>query len=233
MQKVTETHGLYARFFPAVCTSVPVFVLWFFLSKDIIIRELSDYLINLKFYGGVSLSAVSLYFYAQVIRATAKHYEKECFDNDRGFPTTYLLTYADDTFSARYKDTVRSLINKYFNLNLPDPLEEEQDLLDAQRRIAEAVRLVRVKVGDGQLVRKYNIWYGFFRNLTGGSLYGMGFCALNILLGFWFVKSAVLIIASSILLVLYSVLLSYRKSILLQNGEAYAKQLISEFVAEG
>jgi hypothetical protein len=213
-------------------SALPLFVLWYFLSQNVTLKELGQFLISLKFYGAASLSVVFLYLYAQVIRITSKYYENKYFVDDSGFPTTYLLTYADKTFSSTYKDRFRTLIQKHFDLRLPSETEEHMDIAEARRRIAEAVKLVTVKVGDGKLVKKHNIWYGFFRNLIGGSLYSMLFSSVNIVLGFCVIGSPVLTGVSMVLLLLYLVIFFLRKRILSQNGEAYAKQLLSEFIAQ-
>ena len=90
-----------------------------------------------------------------------------------------------------------------------------------------------VRIGDGQLVKKHNVWYGFFRNLIGGSIYGSLFCVSNIVIALALPNKAILIWASSVLLLLYVVVFLFRRAILVQNGEAYAKQLISEFIIQG
>jgi hypothetical protein len=230
MRKNIDMYTLHARFFPAIITALPLFVLWFFLSQDVSIRLLGEFLLSLKFYGAVTFSAVFLYFYAQVIRITSKHFEAKYFLNDRGFPTTYLLTYADPMFSKDFKDKFRALVKSNFGLDLLSADEEEENLSDASTRIAEAVKLVIVKFGTSRLVSKHNIWYGFFRNLVGGCLYGMLFSAAGGFWGAWLIKSNVLIVASTALFLLYLVLFLWRKRILVQNGEAYARQLISEFL---
>ena len=125
------------------------------------------------------------------------------------------------------------LIKKHFDFDLPNAVEEEQNLSDAKRRIAEATKLVTVRIGDGQLVKKHNVWYGFVRNLIGGSIYGSLFCVSNIVIALSLPNKAILIWASSVLLLLYVVVFLFRRAILVQNGEAYAKQLISEFIIQG
>ena len=97
---------------------MPLFILWFFVSDNIQIKELGIYLLSLKFYGGVTLSVVFLYFYAQVIRITSKYFENKYFVKNLGFPTTYLMTYADGTFSKYYKDKYRERVKKHFDIDL-------------------------------------------------------------------------------------------------------------------
>jgi len=233
MQKGISTYTVYARFFPAIISALPLFVLWYFGAQDVQLREFGAYLVNLKFYGGVSLSLVSLYFYAHVIRVTSKWFENRYFVKAAGFPTTYLMTYADSTFSNAYKDRYRAEVRKQFDLVLPTEEEESRDPRDAAQRLSEVTKHVILKVGAGQLVLKHNVWYGFFRNLIGGTLYSMTFCVVNVLVGSIGLKNALLVYSSAVLLLLYGVVFLLRKPILVQNAESYARQLIAEFISLG
>jgi len=226
-----STYTIYARFFPCIISALPLFILWFFLSENIQLKELGTFLLSLKFYGGITLSIVFLYFYAQVLRITSKFIQKTLFLDKAGFPTTYLMTYADNTFSKNYKDKYRQLVKKQFGIDLLNENEEATDITEARKLLNEATKQVILKVKDGQLVKKQNIWYGFVRNLIGGTIYSIIFCIINIIVGSAWYKSPILVISSIILLVIYSILLLFKKQILVQNSEAYAYQLIAEFMA--
>ena len=180
--------------------------------------------------GGVTLSIVFLYFYAQVLRITSKIIETKLFHDKTGFPTTYLMTYVDDTFSKSYKDKYRSLVKEQFNIDLLDESEEAVDIVEARKRVNEATQLIKLKIKSGHLVLKQNIWYGFVRNLVGGAIYSIIFCIINIIVGSIWYKNPILVISSIILLVTYAIMFLLRKQILIQNAEAYANQLIAEFM---
>ncbi len=228
-----NTYTIHARFFPCIISAMPLFILWFFVSDNIQIKELGIYLLSLKFYGGVTLSVVFLYFYAQVIRITSKYFENKYFVKNLGFPTTYLMTYADGTFSKYYKDKYRERVKKHFDIDLLNEDEEVSNTTEACMRLNEATKQVILKVKDGPLVKKQNIWYGFVRNLIGGATFSIIFCIINIITGVTVHKSDLLIISSVILLVFYIAIFLFRKPILKQNAEAYANQLISEFISLG
>jgi len=226
-----NTYTIYARFFPCIISALPLFILWFFLSENIQLKELVTYLLSLKFYGGITLSFVFLYFYAQVLRITSKIIQKKLFLGKTGFPTTYLMTYADDTFSKSYKDKYRRLVKQQFDLDLLNESEEAADITEARKRLNEATQSIRLKIKKGYLVSKQNIWYGFVRNLIGGTIYSTIFCIINIIVGSVWYKNPVLVISSTVLLVIYAIVLLFHKQILIQNAEAYANQLITEFTA--
>jgi hypothetical protein len=141
------------------------------------------------------------------------------------------MTYADSTFSKSYKDKYRQLVKKQFNLDLLNESEEAADITEARKRLNEATQSIGLKIKKGYLVSKQNIWYGFVRNLIGGTIYSTIFCIINIVVGFVWCKNPILVISSIILLVVYAILFLFRKQILIQNAEAYANQLIAEFMA--
>lgn len=228
-----NTYTLYARFFPAIISALPLFILWFFLSENLQLKELLTFLLSIKFYGGITISVVALYFFAQIIRITSKYFENKYFIRYLGFPTTYLMTYGDDTFSKSYKDKYRDLVKKHFDIDLLDEEREASDIAEAHKRLNESTKQVILKVGDGRLVRKQNVWYGFIRNLIGGSVFSMMFCLINVTVGLTMHRNVLLVILSVILLVAYGILFLFHKQIMKQNAEAYAKQLIAEFISLG
>lgn len=231
MKKIVDGYSIYARFFPSIITALPLFILWFFLSKNLQLKDLMSFLLSIKFYGGITISLVFLYFYAQVIRITSKYFENKYFIKKLGFPTTYLMTYADRTFSENYKDKYRQLAKKHFDFDLLNKDEELQNPIEAQKRLNETTKQVILKVKNGQLVKKQNIWYGFVRNLIGGTIFSIIFCIINIIAGLTVHKSCLFIILSVILLVVYGGMFLFHKPILRQNAETYANQLISEFIS--
>jgi len=231
MKKLIDNYFLFARVFPCIISTLPLFVLAFFLSKDIELKGLVQFLSSLKFYGGITLSLVALYFFAQIIRFISKLFEVSYFTGGIGFPTTYLMTYADDTFSKSYKDKYRELIKQDFGIDLLDEIGEAKNTEEAKKRLDEVTKHVILKVKEGYLVLKHNIWYGFVRNLIGGAIFSVIFCLMNIVIGITIVKSSLLVIISSVLFVPYVLLLVFWKPLLRQNAEAYAKQLIAEYIS--
>jgi len=233
MKIIFDEYTWKARFFPCIISALPLFILWFFLSENVQLRELGSYLSSIKFYGGVTISVVALYFYAQILRITSKYFENKYFVKKLGFPTTYLMTYTDNTFSKSYKYKYRELVKKHFGIVLLNEDEEAADATEARMRLNEATKQVRLKVKDGQLVKKQNIWYGFVRNLVGGAIFSILFCVINIITGLIVHRNDILIISSFILLVVYGGVFLFRRPIMKQNAEAYANQLISEFIFLG
>jgi len=230
MRKIIDSYSIYARFFPGIISSLPFFIIWFFLAENWRLRELGSFLLSIEFFGGATFSIVGLYFYSQVIRITSKYFEDKYFVKAAGFPTTYLMMYEDKTFSDSYKDRYRNLVKKHLNFDLLDGENEETQKVEARKRLNEVTKQVILKVGDGELVKKQSVWYGFNRNLVGGAVYSFLLSLTGLVIGV-VVKDNLLALIMSCLIALYGTLLVFRKYILKQTAEAYAKQLIAEFIA--
>lgn len=239
MQEFIKTHfntyTIFARYFPALFSALPFFVLWYFLSDNVKLGGLVSFLLSIRLIGieGLTFSLVFLHFYSLIIREISKIFQRKYFTgkNANGFPTTYLMTYADNSFSDSYKEKYRKLISDRFDFELLNNEEEEADPSDAQKRLNEATGFVRLDIKNGYLVLKHNIWFGLFRNFIGGTCVAMPLCMIGIFLG-WFcvADNNVLILILVFLFFLYLFVFIFRKPILVHNGEAYAKQLFSEFM---
>lgn len=223
-------YELYARYLPAVLTALPILILGFYLSKAGGTRELIDYIMSLKFFGTLSMSLVLLYFYAQLIRTTSKVYENKYFVNTRGFPTTYFMLYSDGTYSEAFKDEFRKRVAKTLGIQLCGKEQEANDPAEARRRLNETTKQIILSVGNGELVGKHNQWYGFFRNLIGGCIYGAITAVISVVIGHYYLASKPLVVSSLFLFVFYCCIFIARKGILFQHAEAYARQLIAEFM---
>ena len=120
MRKLFDRYTIIAVSFPGIITFLPLIILWFFLVNHDEFKDLTSFLFNLSFFGGISLTVVLLYFYSQIIRTTSKYLERSYFIHQRGFPTTYLMSYFDHVFSDTYKQKYHDLVFQEFKLNLLD-----------------------------------------------------------------------------------------------------------------
>ena len=233
MKKLPDNYTIRARHFPALLSALPFFVVWFYLSDNVQLKELVSFILSLKFLGGMTFSIAFLYVYSLTIREISKYFQRRYFTGNKakGFPTTYLMTYADSTFSDSYKDKYRKLILDRFGFELLNKEEEKADPSEAKKRLDEAVGLVRPEIKGGYLVLPHNIWFGFWRNFIGGTIISMLLCVVGIVVGKFFVDdSKILFFILGVLFFLYFVIFLFRKPILVYNGEAYAKQLFLEFI---
>lgn len=220
-----------ARYFPALITGLPILLLLFAIKDRLRLDKIASFLSNLEVPSVILLYLAFVFLYVQLIRIASKHFEKKYFDDAAGFPTAYLMSYTDETYSRDYKDRFRRLVRQSFQLELLGAEEETADYHEALRRLGEATMHIVHKVRDNRMVRQHNITYAFWRNLIGGVIYGIPLCVLNIVLGLTELKNTGLFAISLVLGVIYSLLLLFRKRILIQQSVAYAKQLITAFVA--
>lgn len=140
------------------------------------------------------------------------------------------MLYSNQEYSDAFKDAYRDRIKKEFGFTLFSKNEEEANTSEAVRRLNDITKQVILRVGDGVLVGKHNQWYGFFRNLIGGSVYALVCSALNVLIGYFVFQHRGLVVLSILLIIAYGTLLLCRKSLIVQNAEAYARQLHAEFM---
>ena len=235
MRKLFNSYTIFARYSPALLSALPFFVIWYYLSDNIEIKGLTSFILSIKLFGvgGLTFSIVFLHFYSLIIREISKYFQKQYFTGDKanGFPTTYLMTYADSNFSDSYKDKYRKLVSDQFDFELLNKEQEEANPIEARKRLDEAAGLIRAEIKEGYLVLQHNIWFGFCRNFIGGTIVSMILCIVGILVGSFFVENnEVMFFFLGVLFLLYLIVFLFRKLILVHNGEAYAKQLFSEFI---
>jgi len=230
--KHITAYELNARYIPAIITSMPFLLGGYFLLRNEETKDIMAFLLSLKFLGYLSLSFIGLYFYAQLIRTISKFYERKYFHDASGFPTTYFMLYANREYSEAFKGAFRDRVKKEFGFVLLSKNEEDTDPSEGQRRLNDVTKQIILKVGDGRLVGKHNQWYGFFRNLIGGTTFALIGSMVNILVGIYILHHKGLVILSCLMVVVYGMLLLFRRSLIVQHAEAYARQLYAEFMME-
>ncbi|KAA6335238.1 hypothetical protein EZS27_016499 [termite gut metagenome] len=144
-------------------------------------------------------------------------------------PTTKFLLYNDPKFSKEYKMRLREQIRLDFQIVLPDENEEKADLSKTRKKIVEAVGLIKSKVGNGRLLLQFNIEYGFWRNLIGGSIFGILMSLFNII--YFFHKNNIVIGGISVFLAFsFAILLILHRPIINSFGSQYAERLFQEYL---
>ena len=235
LKKLLNPYTIIARYLPAILSALPLLVIWYYLSDNFELEGLASFILNIKLpnAGSITLSLALLHFYSLAIREISKYFQRQYFTGKgaKGFPTTYLMTYSDSTFSDSYKDKYRKHISNRFNFELLSKEDESTDIIEAKKRLNEATGLVKAEIQGGYLVLAHNIGFGFFRNLIGGTIISMPVCITGILLGWFLIEnSKVMISILAIIFFPYLLLFLFRRSILVHNGEAYAQKLFDEFI---
>jgi hypothetical protein len=87
------------------------------------------------------------------------------------FPSTTMLLYSGGLLSKDRKNQVRERLLKETGIKLSGEKDEKSDIENARLQAREAVNAIRTIVGHGYFTITYNIRYGFWRNLIGGSFF--------------------------------------------------------------
>lgn len=227
-----DMYTIRARFYPGIISALPILVLGYFLFPFEDFKNLLSFLLSLQFAGSITISVVFLYFYSQIIRMTSKHFTDKYFCKEKGLPTTYYMMFNDSHYSKEFKTRFREKIMNKFNFSLLNEEQEGKQKKEAKKRLDETIEMVRVNLDDRLLLKKHEIWYGFFRNLISGSIFGAIFSLLNIILGFFVFKNLVLIIVSAVLIVFYCLYFCQHRTFLFRAAEEYARRLLAEFMSQ-
>jgi hypothetical protein len=147
------------------------------------------------------------------------------------FPTTDMLLYSGGLISKQRKDQLRRMITDCSGSTFSTEDEERNDPPNARLQAREAVGHVRLKVGNGIMTIKYNIRYGFFRNLIAGAAWGtVGSLGCSIL---YFTESAWKPMSFFLVCFLAFVVLYFMKrQILGKLAFNYADVLFTEFSSQ-
>ena len=207
IKKVLNPYTIFARYLPALVAALPLLVIWYYMSDKFQLEGLASFILNAKVHevGEITFSLAILHVYSLLIREISKYFQRHYFTGNKakGFPTTYLMTYSDSTFSDSYKDKYRELISKQFNFELLNKEDERVNITEARKRLNEATELVKTEMQNIYLVLKHNIWFGSLRNLIGGIITSMLFCIIGILLGVFFIENNKVMIFILVLLFIF------------------------------
>jgi type III secretory pathway component EscS len=216
---------------PAILILLPFAVLHYYYL-DSKIQGIAHLFDILKTLSRVALPLAFLLLITNTARLIGKGYfEKRYFKDSLYMPTSTLLLYSDQTLSKAYKQKIRARIKEMFAIRLLSEADEEIDELEARRTIADAVGYIRNRVKDGYMLLKYNIFYGFWRNLVGGSVIGLFICIINfIIFGYIQFQPEALWLTGAMAAVYITLLISskWATGVL---GRMYARRLYEEFMS--
>lgn len=158
-----------ALYVPAIIITVPAMML-LSLVEAAQIQGLFKHAGLFLIVKNVGLSIISVVFLTYVVRAFGKYgIELFLFRDGLRFPTTEMLLWKTHLLSEERKKQLYAKIKTDFGLQLCNKDEESSDEQEARLRAKDAVGQIRLKVGPGVRTKQYNIHYGLFRNLAGGT----------------------------------------------------------------
>lgn len=225
-----DQYTLYARILPAVLTVIPLILFHHFYINT----ELAGFLYtiwSLHLVAEISMPMVLILTFAFINRLISKMViEDKHYRAEREMPTTNILLFKNEFYSRQYKNKVHAKIFHDFRIKLLSLPEEEKREEEARGKIVEAVSLIRERVKGGRLLVQYNMEYGFFRNLVGGSIIAFLFSIFSATFFYFIYPSPLALKLSIISIGIYGAVLIFHKRILDWFGYQYAKSLIQEFI---
>lgn len=227
-----DQYTIIARIFPATLSSVPFFVIYYFFLSDKIGNFLID-LLSVKWLSDITISVALIFLFIQLSRLISKElYEKRIYSDGLGLPTTNYLLHLDSFYSTDFTKKVHQKIFTDFNINIPSASKEVSNENESRKKITEAVNLIRVKVGKGNLVQQHNIEYGFVRNMIGGSVVAFIVSILNMAVFYWISFNLSAYILSGVVASIYLLVIGFGKRLINSFGVSYAKVLIQEYMSK-
>ncbi|MCD6401542.1 MAG: hypothetical protein J7L73_06380 [Anaerolineales bacterium] len=165
---VFDEYTFKARYIPSIIIAIPIMVLSSLVNADEF-NELFRYADKFLIVSTVGLNAIFIIFLTHVVRTMGKYLiEYFLFCDGLKFPTTEMLLWKTKLISKEKKANLHAKIQTDFAINLASLEGETNDEHEARLLAKDAVDQIRNQVGDGRNTKQYNIYYGLFRNLTGG-----------------------------------------------------------------
>jgi hypothetical protein len=171
--KALDEYEIKARYVPTFLSLIPFsnFLVTFlgYVFFESIIKSISGMVII----ADLGISFIIMLGLMQAQCTIAKHLiEGNIFGKDGlFFPSTTMLLYSGGLLSKNRKNQIRERLLKETGIKLSSEKDEKSDIENARLQAREAVNAIRNIVGHGIFTITYNIRYGFWRNLIGGSFF--------------------------------------------------------------
>lgn len=224
-------YTLYARYFPALISIIPLTLIYFFLTPRYTEYGLEEYIKSTAFLFGVSGTFVLTYFISMVVRELGCYLERLYYQSKQGFPTTYLMLYGNERLPRQTKALYGQRISNDFRITRPTPKEEDKDPVEAVRILTQASKCLSSRYQQHEQVKDANIAYGFSRNASGGLFISVPSSIVGIVLG-WQLQEHSLLVWSTVCFGIYALLALFHKTWIRVNSEKYAEKVFSIYLGE-
>ena len=222
-------YSIYARYVPAVLTSIPLLAFYFFFLR----RDLGEFLSFLnwfQFIKDMSLISIFIFIVSFFSRYISKYvFEDIIFEKKKKFPTTEFLMPWNDFLSKNTKDKICHMIESDIGIKIVSNDNTENTDREMRKRIVESIKYISNSLRDWIHVLNRNIEYGFMRNFIWGSV--MAFIISII----WICFSNYPGLAFNIFtffIVAYGSAIIFSKKILRSLAETYAETLLLEYISK-
>jgi len=136
--KLVNKYIFFARYLPGLITLLPASLIYFFVTKEYAQYELTEYILSIPFFCGVSATFIITYFVSMVTRELGSSLERRYFHKNVGFPSTYNLLWSGTKLSQQEKRLYSEMIKAEFGLNLLNEQQEASDRHEAIKLLIQA-----------------------------------------------------------------------------------------------
>lgn len=177
------------------------------------------------------LTAAIRFWLGQVCRMVSKRlFQYPLFKEDESYmPTTEFLLWKDSVYPDPVKRDIHKKIRDMYGIKLCSKQTETIDESQARKLIATAVRQIREDTRGDNMLLRYNIDFGFWRNLAGGCALGCMISVVVAALDYFFPAPppCLSFFCIGVELLLFISAMFFLKC----TARSYARQLITTFCA--
>ena len=126
--------------------------------------------------GGTALVSMAVgYLVSEIFKETSKWlFQYRLFKKDETeMPTTKMLMWENAAISPEYHKEIAAKVKDTFGIKLPSPKEEQVDPEKAKKKIADVVYQIRQNCRGDEILRQYNMEFGFCRNYLGAGVWSI------------------------------------------------------------
>jgi|GEM_PF-1321637 hypothetical protein len=220
-----------ARYLPTVVCIVPILFIYFYLVAQYPLYDPGSYFAKMHYFIDVPVSVVLLYFSSTIIRMIGKWLEDIVFHRKDGLPTTYLMLFSSTHFPASFKQQYRARVKQKYDLELLDQASEQMNKAEAVKLLNIATRYLATAYNTNEQVERHNTWYGFSRNMAGGSFISLGVSLIGVATGIG-LHDKPLIVWMTILTLFYTGVLLVHLQGFRKRAVDYANTIIPIFMRD-
>ena len=227
--KSLDEYEIKARYIPTFLCMIPLANFLFSVFGKTFFTEIAASS-SWMFIGDFGISFILMIALMQIQCSIGKHIIEGSVFGKGGvdFITTQMLLFSGGLLSEDLKNQIRDKVHNETGILLSSKEEEVSDFPNAQLKARETVNLIRNIVGKGSKTIKYNIRYGFYRNLIGGAFFvipGATACIVFYLNKNWYVS---FFFGAYCLVFIFLFVL--KRKILKALAYSYADRLFSEYL---
>jgi len=228
-----KIHEKKARLYPVIIAMLLPLFLIIYISSEIIatFNQLEEiWNVAISIIPASLITGALMYGVKLLSRSTSKAlFQFPLFkENESKMPTTELILWKNKLLSRQNKTLIHEKIQNDLSLVLMSEEQEKTDEEEARLLIADAVKQIRERTRENQILFNYLCNYGFIRNFMGANIWALiiVLCIgvlnhFNELIDYRFILGAILIILFSYPITLF---------LLKLNSKEYARQLYTAYL---